>query len=127
MRRLLLIMIACAATLVAGQKIVGGPVVVNVTGSTATVVWIVESGQATLRAPGDAAARVSPSLRVEKTTLAGLKPDTRYEYGVGGTDGVTGSFKTPPNGAAPFQFIVFGDTDRKSEERRVGKECRSRW
>ena len=120
MRRLLLLIIAGAATLAAGQKIVGGPAVVNVTASTATVVWVVESDQATLRAPGGAAARVSPSLRVEKTTLAGLQPNTRYEYGVGGADGVKGSFKTPPNGAAPFQFVVFGDTrTRHDVHRRV--------
>src|ERR1035437_1115524 len=120
MRRLLLIMIACAATLVAGQKIVGGPVGVNVTGSTATVVWIVESDQATLRAPGDTAARVSPSLRVEKTTLAGLKPDTRYEYGVGRADGDKGSFNPPPAGPAPFVFAVSGDPPpRHDVHRRV--------
>jgi predicted phosphodiesterase len=120
MRRLLLLIIAGAATLAAGQKVVGGPVVVNVTASTATVVWVVESDQATLRAPAGAAPRVSPSLRVEKTTLAGLRPDTRYEYGVGSDGGVKGSFKTPPNGAAPFQFVVFGDTrTRHDVHRRV--------
>ena len=61
MRRLLLLSIACAATFAAGQKVVGGPVVVNVTSGTATVVWVVESDQATLRAPAAQAARVSPS------------------------------------------------------------------
>jgi 3',5'-cyclic AMP phosphodiesterase CpdA len=120
MRRLLLLSIACAATLAAGQKVVGGPVVVNVTAGTATVVWVVESDQATLRAPAGAAPRVSPSLRVEKTTLAGLQPNTRYEYDVGSADGVKGSFKTPPNGAGPFQFVVFGDTrTRHDVHRRV--------
>jgi 3',5'-cyclic AMP phosphodiesterase CpdA len=120
MRRSLLLIIAGAASLAAGEKIVGGPVTVNVTASTATVVWVTESDQVTLRGPAGAAARVSPSLRVEKTTLAGLQPNTRYAYDVGGDGGVTGSFKTPPNGDAPFQFVVFGDTrTRHDVHRRV--------
>jgi hypothetical protein len=120
MRRLLLVTIAGSAILSAGQKVVGGPVTVNVTANTATVVWVVESDQATLRAPAGGEARVSPSLRVEKTTFAGLQPNTRYAYDVGGADGVTGSFKTPSNGAAPFQFVVFGDTrTRHDVHRRV--------
>ena len=120
MRRPLLLIIAGAASLAAGEKIVGGPVTVNVTASTATVVWVTESDQVTLRGPAGAAARVSPSLRVEKTTLAGLQPNTQYAYDVGGDGGVTGSFKTPPNGDAPFQFVVFGDTrTRHDVHRRV--------
>ena len=52
--------------------------------------------------------------------LAGLQPNTRYEYDVGGADGVKGLFKTPPNGAGPFQFVVFGDTrTRHDVHRRV--------
>jgi len=57
---------------------------------------------------------------VEKTTLAGLQPNTRYEYDVGGSGEVNGTFKTPPSGAAPFQFVVFGDTrTRHDVHRRV--------
>jgi hypothetical protein len=119
MRRLFLLVLAGAATLVAGQKIVGGPVAVNVTSNSATVVWVVESDQTTLR-PAGAEARTAPSLHVEKTTLTGLQPNTKYEYDVGGQDGRKGSFKTPPTGAAPFQFVVFGDTrSRHDVHRRV--------
>src|ERR1039458_5041077 len=110
MRRLFLLMIDGCLALAVGQKIASVWVGVNVTSGTATVVWVVESDQATLRPPDGAPARVSPSLRVEKTTLAGLQPNTRYEYGVGGDGGATGSFKTPPNRAAPCPVVVLGGT-----------------
>jgi len=63
----------------AADTVVGGPFVVNVGPKTATVVWVVQSDRLTLTTAG-APARVSPSLRVEKTTLTGLQPNTRYEY-----------------------------------------------
>ena len=69
--KIILLLIASLATLAAAQKIAGGPFVVGVTARTATVVWLVQSDEATLRAPG-VAPRTSPSLRVEKTTLTGL-------------------------------------------------------
>src|SRR6266581_4937305 len=108
-----------AAILPAAPKIVGGPVVVNVTPRSAMVVWVVETDQLTLRLP-TGAAKSSPSLHVECTTLTGLQPNTRYEYETGGPDGLKGSFKTPPSDAQPFQFVVFGDTrTRPDVHRRV--------
>ncbi len=67
------------AVLSPAQKIVGGPFVVNAGTSNATIAWIVQDSQVTLHEP-DQTSRTSPTLRVEKTTLTSLKPNTRYEY-----------------------------------------------
>src|SRR6266404_4618233 len=106
-----------AAVLPAAPKIVGGPVVVNVTPRSAMVVWVMETGQLTLRAP-TGAPRSSPSLHVEHTTLTGLQPNTRYEYETGGPEAVKGSFKTAPTDAQPFEFVVFGDTRTRHDVHR---------
>src|ERR1700730_13632597 len=103
--RTLLLLAATVASLAAAEKIAGGPFVVSVTPRTATVVWLVESGVATIQAPGSPV-RASPSLRVEKTTLSGLQPNTRYEYDISGTDPGKGSFKTPPAGPGSYKFVV---------------------
>src|ERR1017187_9807183 len=106
---LALLFLASVATLAAGPKIAGGPFVVNVSRNSATVVWIVQSDEATLLPPAGGAQRTGPSLRVESTTFTGLKPNTRYEYDVAGQDGGKGSFQTPPAGAGPYRFVVIGD------------------
>src|SRR5438046_8730191 len=108
-----------AAILPAAPRIVGGPVVVNVTGRSAMVVWVVQTDRLTLRSPAGAA-KSSPSLHVERTTLTGLQPNTRYEYETGGPDGVKGSCKTPPPDAQPFQFVVFGHTRSRNDVQRRG-------
>ena len=104
MKKLVLLLLVGAADLAAAEKIVGGPFVVNATSGEATVVWIVQTDELRLQPPGDAKPRMSPSLRVEKTTLTGLKPNTHYEYGVGWQDAGTGSFKTAPanSDTAPY-------------------------
>jgi hypothetical protein len=109
----------------AAQNIVGGPFVVNVTPTSATVVWIVQNGQVTFRTQSGAEPKVSPSLQAEKTTLGGLKPNTRYDYEVPDHPEAKGSFKTPPTTAepAPFQFLLYGDTrTRHDVHRRVVSE-----
>src|ERR1035438_2002342 len=53
-----------AAALCAGDKVVGGPYVVNATARGATVAWIVESDTVKFQAAG-AAAKTSPALKVE--------------------------------------------------------------
>ena len=104
--------LAATVTLAAGEKIVGGPFAVGVTQKSATMVWIVQSDELMLRPAAGGATLTSPSLRVEKTTLTGLQPNTRYEYDIlEGADGGKGSFKTPPPaGPAPYRFVVYGDT-----------------
>jgi hypothetical protein len=117
-RRVLSGLIACAA-IASAQKVVGGPYVVNAGGGRATVAWVVQDGQIVLHEPGEES-RTSPALHVEKTTLTGLKPDTRYEYEQGGGKG---SFKTPPTGDGPYNFVVYGDTrSRHDVHRRVMTE-----
>jgi hypothetical protein len=96
------------------DKVVGGPLAVNVTSRTATVVWIVESDELSLRAAGGAAKK-SPALRAEKTELTGLQPNTRYDYEVAGQKGW---FKTPANDAAPFRFVLYGDVRTRHDVHR---------
>ena len=94
----------------AADKLVGGPVVVNAGPRTATITWVVESGEVKLGAqPGELTA-AAPILRCEKVTYANLKPGATYHYEVPGYAGAEGSFKTPPAGPADFQFVVYGDT-----------------
>src|SRR5262249_52686973 len=100
---------AMAQAIAAAEKVVGGPVVVGVPGKTAKVAWLVQTDEVTLQ-PQTGAPITSPLVRVETTSLTSLQPNTRYEYNVSsfGPDG-KGSFKTPPSGAEPFRFIVYGD------------------
>jgi predicted phosphodiesterase len=119
MRALFLLLLAGLAPAFGADRIAGGPFVVNVGPRTATIVWVVQTDSLTLTA-NTGVTRVSPSLRVEKTTLTGLQPNTRYEFEAGGSDAGKGSFKTAPLTAEPFQFVVFGDTrTRHDMHRRV--------
>ena len=116
----ILILAASGQLISAAEKLVGGPFVVSVTGRTAKIAWLVQSDEVSLKtASGNVLA--SPSLRVENTSLTSLQPNTRYEYNIAslGPAG-NGSFKTPPNGAAPFHFIAYGDNrTRHDVHRRV--------
>ncbi len=127
--RTILLLLAGAAGLCAAQKIAGGPFVVNATPKSATVVWIVQSDEATLHPPSGAPARTSPSLRVETTTFTGLQPNTTYEYDVSGQDAGKGSFKTPPSGPGPYRFVVYGDTRTRHDVHRQGdrRDCETRF
>jgi hypothetical protein len=102
------------AALSAAPKVVGGPFVVNTTGRGATIAWIVESEEVSYHAP-ETPAKLAPALRVEHTNLTGLQSNTRYEYEAAGQKG---SFKTPPNGAGAFRFIVFGDDRSRNDVHR---------
>jgi hypothetical protein len=128
MKKFLLIFAAALTVLAAdpagAPKIAGGPYVVNVTSGTATIVWLVETAEVSVRPaqpqpPGAPAARTSPVLRVEKTTLAGLAPNTRYEYSIAGGDAAgKGTFKTPPTSPGPFTFVVYGDNRTRNDVHR---------
>src|SRR5580704_15329625 len=117
MLKLLTLVFAGAASLAAADKIVGGPMVVNPTPRTATVVWIVQRDELTLQPPAGPV-RKSPSLRVEQTTLTGLQPNTRYDYNASGQDAGKGSFKTPPAGNEPYRFVVYGDNRTRHDVHR---------
>jgi hypothetical protein len=117
----LLLSVVFAGSSLAADKIVGGPFVVNVTPHAATVVWIVQTGEAKLGfEPGKADLLSAPALRSEKSGFTGLKWGTTYYYDINGTAEGKGKFKTPPAGDEPFDFVVFGDTrTRHDMHRRV--------
>jgi len=104
----------------AADKLVGGPFVVHAGPRSATVVWIVETGAASLGSEPGKADQTVPVLRAEKVTYTGLKPGTTYYYDALGRDEGRGSFKTAPIGTADFQFVVYGDNrTRHDVHRRV--------
>lgn len=104
----------------AADKLVGGPFVVNVGPKSATVVWVLEAGAVSLGTEPGKADKTVPVLRAEKVTYTGLQPATTYYYDALGRDEGRGSFKTAPAGTADFQFLVYGDTrTRHDVHRRV--------
>ncbi len=104
----------------AAEKLAGGPFVVNVGPRSATLVWIVETGEATLGTGPGKADKTAPVLRAEKVAYTGLQPGTSYYYDVRGLDEGRGSFKTAQRGSADFQFAVYADTrTRHDMHRRV--------
>jgi hypothetical protein len=117
MRALLCLLLAGLAPVYGADRIAGGPFVVNVGPRTATIVWVVQTDSLALQLK-DGTTRVAPSLKVEKTTLTGLQPNTRYEFEAGGVDVGKGSFKTAPVEATPFRFVVFGDTRSRHDMHR---------
>lgn len=118
MHKLLPVLLACAASLPAADKLIGGPYAVNVTARSATVVWIVQSDELILHPPGGVEGRYSPAFRVEKTTLASLQPGTRYEYEVPGFPDAKGSFHTAAAANTPYRFLVYGDTRTRHDVHR---------
>lgn len=101
------------------EKVVGGPYVVNVGPKSATVMWVVQTGEVSLGLQAGKVDRIVPVLRSEKIELIGLNPGTTYYYtSFPGQQG-KGSFKTPPAGAAKFQFVVFGDTRTRNDVHRL--------
>jgi hypothetical protein len=63
-----------------GEKVVGGPYAVNVGPRSATVMWVMQTGEALVGVEPDKTDKSVPVLRAEKTTFTGLKPGTRYYY-----------------------------------------------
>jgi 3',5'-cyclic AMP phosphodiesterase CpdA len=117
MRALLCFLLAGLAPAFGADRLAGGPFVVNVGPRTATIVWVVQTDSLELQLK-DGKTRTAPSLKVEKTTLTGLQPNTRYEFEAGGAEAGKGSFKTAPVEATPFRFVVFGDTRTRHDMHR---------
>jgi predicted phosphodiesterase len=105
---------------IAQDRLVGGPYVVNTGARSATVMWIVERGRATLGASPEKLDRTAPSLHAEKITFAGLEAGKVYYYDIGQGEAGKGSFKTAARSGEPFRFLVYGDTrTRHDVHRRV--------
>jgi hypothetical protein len=64
----------------AAEKLVGGPFVVHDGPRSATLVWIVGAGDATLGTEPGKAEKTAPVLRAERVAYTGLQPDTKYYY-----------------------------------------------
>src|SRR5262245_37781350 len=87
--------LAAAIPLVAGPKIVGGPFVVGVTQRTATMVWIVQSDEVTLRSAAGTATLTGPrqlrghvsSRRSRRLRHRCLHPPLRFRFHETGTHG----------------------------------------
>ena len=94
---------------------VGGPYVINVSPRTATVAWIVQTDEAKLGNSPDHLDQSAPALQARKISYTGLKAGTTYYYDVNGGDQGRGQFKTAPAEAAPFEFVVYGDTRTRHE------------
>jgi hypothetical protein len=108
-----------AAQPASAEKVVGGPYVVNVGPRSATLMWVVETAQASFGAEPGKLDHTLPILRPEKLVLTGLKPGTPYYYQAFAGEAGKGSFRTPPAGAARFQFVVFGDTRTRHDVHRA--------
>jgi len=118
-RKFISLMLAAAASICCGilaaqqsgtGQIVGGPYVVGVSARAATVMWVVQGGEATVGLAPDKMDKSTPILRTEKITLTGLKAGNTYYYQAFPGEAGKGSFKTPPAGPSQFQFVVYGDT-----------------
>lgn len=102
-----------------GAMIVGGPYAVNVGAKSATVMWLVQTGEASLGTQPGKLDKRSPVLRAESMVFPGLKAGTTYYYQAFPGEAGKGSFKTPPTGPAQFQFVVYGDTRTRHDVHRT--------
>lgn len=104
----------------AANKLVGGPYVVNVSPTSATVMWLFQSSELKVGTAPGTGTETEPALRSDKVTYSGLEAGKTYYRDVPGVDGEKVSFKTAPAGPAAFRFVVYGDTrSRHDMHRRV--------
>jgi predicted phosphodiesterase len=115
---ILVLAFLATTSLIAADKLVGGPYVVHVDQRSATVAWVVETSQASIGTAPGKAEKTAPVLRTEKVSFTGLEPGKTYYYDALGRDEGKGSFKTAPTGPAAFQFVVYGDTRTRHEVHR---------
>ena len=113
-----LLLLACVTPLLAADKVIGGPLAVNVTARTATVVWIVQSDEAVMKTADGSEVHNAPLLHSESVRFTGLKAGNSYQYEVPGRPDLKGSFKTPPAGEGQFEFVVYGDTRTRHDVHR---------
>ena len=107
------------ATALEGEKVVGGPYVVNVGKRTATLMWVVQTGEASLGTEAGTLDKTEPVLRAEKVEYTGLLAGRRYFYQAFPGEAGKGSFTMPPSGSAKFEFVVYGDTRTRHDVHRT--------
>ncbi len=101
------------------EKVIGGPYVVNVGQRSATVMWVVQTGEVSIGAAPGQIEKTAPALRAEKVDFTGLKPGASYYYQAFPGDAGKGSFKTAaPREVTRFQFVVYGDTRTRHDVHR---------
>ncbi|MBI4890493.1 MAG: metallophosphoesterase [Acidobacteria bacterium] len=105
MKKLIVCMmaVACGGAMRAEDKVVGGPYVVTQSARTATIGWILQTGEVKV-----GTTRSIPVLRAEKVSMTGLKSGEVVEYTT--PNGLKGSFKVAPAAPEAFNAVVFGDT-----------------
>jgi hypothetical protein len=115
-----LLCLLCAASLrpATAQRIVGGPYVVNAGQRSATLMWVVETGQTLVGIAPDKLTKTLPLLSPEKIILSGLQPGKTFYYQAFPGESGKGSFKTAPAGSAQFEFVLYGDTRTRHDAHR---------
>jgi len=118
---LALVLLATLAVFAASpEKVIGGPYVVNVGPRSATVMWVVQTGEVSLGTDPAKLDKMAPTLRAERVLMTGLEAGKTYYYDSFGGDAGKGSFKTPPNREGAFNFVLYGDNrTRHDVHRRV--------
>jgi len=111
-------------------RVLFGPWVTKVDCSSATILWVgtpdgpvgpvrVEGGGSSFEPVPASEPIPGRSELLCSARLTGLSEFTDYSYRVGaGVDAVEGSFRTASRRAAPFRFVVYGDTRSRPEEHR---------
>ena len=77
------------------EKIVGGPYVVNVASTSATLMWLVQTGEVAFGSAIGQLEHRTPVLRAERIHMTGLKPGTLQHYQAFPGEAGKGSFQTP--------------------------------
>src|SRR5262249_55421638 len=77
------------------------------------------SARASLGTTPGKAEKTAPALRTEKVTFTGLEAGKTYYYDINGSESGRGSFRTASSTAAPFQFVVYGDTRTRHDVHRA--------
>lgn len=93
-----------------GQKLLKGPYIQDVRENRATVCWVTQESLVKFGInPNNLTNQVS-NFKVHETLFEQLKPNTIYYYDIGFGEAGKGHFKTAPNFATPFRFVIVGDT-----------------
>jgi Icc-related predicted phosphoesterase len=101
------------AALLSGQRrgeLIGGPYVVQVTPTSATIGWVVQ--------PQKAVEKGQLILRSQKKVMTGLKPGQRVNFHIDGMPEANVSFRTAPDKPAAYEAVVYGDTRTRHEMHR---------